>query len=172
MLDTTIAYPTAWAADLTAFLSPCTLPLVPAYLACISRYAFKERLAEHPAGRQCKVMVALLVFVLGFAPVNILLGASPSQPGGLLIRQHPIIGIVGGLIIIMIGLSISGFICIRFLGITKRLPVLKLNGAQPGTLRAEMVLAVGWCPYARDNAGRSDPDGQPRNRLKPRLNEV
>lgn len=172
MLEATIAYPPALTADLTAILSACILPLVSAYLACISRDSFEERPAEHPAGLQCKVMASLLAFALGFASVNIFLGASPSLPGGWVIRQHPIIRIVGGLIIIMFGLSISGFICIRCLGITKRLPVLKQNGAQPGTVPVEMAFAAGWCPFWRANAGRPDPDGQQRDRLKPRLNEV
>ena len=87
-------------------------------------------------------------------------------------QQHPIIWIVGRRIIITIGLSISGFICIRFLGITKRLTVFKQNGAQPGTLLAEKAFATGWCPFGRDNAGRFNADGQPRDRLKPCLNEV
>ena len=42
MLDATVTYPVAFAAGLTSFLSPCILPLVPAYFSFISGYSLEE----------------------------------------------------------------------------------------------------------------------------------
>jgi cytochrome c-type biogenesis protein len=146
MLAETITYPAALAAGLTAFLSPCILPLVPAYFSFISGYSFEELTGDQPSCLRRKVIESTFAFGLGFALVNILLGASASLLGGLVMRYNHIIRLVGGLIIILFGLHLSGLLRIRFLELEKRLHLHKKPTHILGTVLVGMAFAAGWSP--------------------------
>lgn len=146
MIDETITYSAAFAAGLASFLSPCILPLVPAYFSFISGYSFEELTGDQPSGLRRKVIEATIAFGLGFTLVNILLGASASLLGGLVLRYNHIIRIVGGLIIILFGLHLTGLFRIRLLEMDKRLHLRKKPAHLLGTVLVGMAFAAGWSP--------------------------
>jgi cytochrome c-type biogenesis protein len=146
MIDETITYSAAFAAGLASFLSPCILPLVPAYFSFISGYSFEELTGDQPSGLRRKVIEATIAFGLGFTLVNILLGASASLLGGLVVRYNHIIRIVGGLIIILFGLHLTGLFRIRLLEMDKRLHLRKKPAHLLGTVLVGMAFAAGWSP--------------------------
>jgi cytochrome c-type biogenesis protein len=146
MIDATITYPAAFAAGLASFLSPCILPLVPAYFSFISGYSYEELTGDQPGGLRRKVIEATIAFGLGFTLINILLGASASLLGGLVLRYNHIIRIVGGLIIIIFGLHLTGLLRIRFLEMDKRLHLRKKPAHILGTVLVGMAFAAGWSP--------------------------
>ncbi len=146
MLDQSITYPAAFAAGLASFISPCMLPLVPAYFSFISGYSYDELTAEQPIGLRRKVIESTMAFGLGFTLVNILLGASASLLGGLILRYNDIIRIAGGLIVILFGIHLIGLLRIRFLEMEKRLHLRQKPAHVAGTMLVGMAFAAGWSP--------------------------
>ncbi len=146
MLDATITYPVAFAAGLTSFLSPCILPLVPAYFSFISGYSLEEMTDAHSSALRRKVIESTLAFGLGFALVNILLGASASLLGGFVLRYNTIIRVIGGLIIIVFGFHLTGLFRIRLLEMDKRLHLREKPAHICGTVLVGMAFAAGWSP--------------------------
>ena len=146
MLDHSITYPAAFAAGLTSFLSPCILPLVPAYFTFISGYSYDELTVDQPSGLRRKVVESTIAFGLGFTLVNILLGASASLLGGLMLRYNDFIRIAGGLVIIIFGIHLIGLLRIRFLEMEKRLHLRRKPAHLAGTLLVGMAFAAGWSP--------------------------
>ncbi|MDJ0875618.1 MAG: cytochrome c biogenesis protein CcdA [Desulfobacterales bacterium] len=146
MLDQSITYPAALAAGLTSFLSPCILPLVPAYFSFISGYSFDELTGDQPSGLRRKVVESTVAFGLGFTLINILLGASASLLGGLIMRYNFLIRIGGGLVIIILGFHLIGLLRIRFLEMEKRLHLRKKPTHILGTVLVGMAFAAGWSP--------------------------
>ena len=146
MLDATVTYPVAFAAGLTSFLSPCILPLVPAYFSFISGYSLEEMTETHSGALRRKVIESTLAFGLGFALVNILLGASASLLGGFVLRHNYIIRVIGGLIIIVFGFHLTGLFRIRLLEMDKRLHLREKPAHILGTVLVGMAFAAGWSP--------------------------
>src|SRR3546814_10035997 len=103
---------TAFAAGAISFLSPCVLPLVPGYLSYVAGRAVSE---TEGAGGGAVVLrlpaVGLSVcFVLGFSTVFVLLGASATALGQLLLAYRYELNFVGGAIIILFGLFVIGLV--------------------------------------------------------------
>jgi cytochrome c biogenesis protein CcdA len=139
MHDETRTYPSALAAGLTADLSACILSRVSAHPAWSSRYSTKKLAAEQTADLLFKVMPLPLAFVLGLTAIDFLLEASAALPGELAIRHRQVVRIAGGLSIILFLLNSNGFICARFLGIAKRLLVLKITAHNLGQPRLKWL---------------------------------
>ena len=106
----------AFAAGLLSFLSPCVLPLVPSYLAFITGLSFEELTHEDPRSSKRKtILVHSLLFILGFSVLFTALGASATFIGQFLSSHRETIRIAGGVMIILFGLFIGGFISLGFL---------------------------------------------------------
>ncbi len=109
----------AFAAGLLSFLSPCVLPLVPAYLAHMTGTATGS---GGIAGRRETVTHAA-IFVLGFTAVFSFIGASVGLIGALISEdssyavrdQLPLMGKVAGVFLIVMGLNLVGVIRIPWL---------------------------------------------------------
>ncbi len=88
----------AFLAGIFSFLSPCVLPLVPSYLAYVGGSSTGRATAFRNS----------LFFVLGFSLVFIVLGASASLLGGLLLASRGLLIRVGGALVISLGLMLIG----------------------------------------------------------------
>ena len=75
----------AFIAGLISFLSPCVLPLIPAYIAFISGKSIEE--LREGGGRSQQAITGTLFFILGFSVVFIILGASATQFGNFLLGR-------------------------------------------------------------------------------------
>ncbi|HHL39980.1 MAG TPA: hypothetical protein ENJ37_05695 [Deltaproteobacteria bacterium] len=82
----------AFAAGVLSFISPCTLPILPAYFA----FAFQ--------GDRRRIVVMTLAFFLGLATVFSLMGATASFVGSFIRAHMDTINIVGGALIMAFGL--------------------------------------------------------------------
>jgi cytochrome c-type biogenesis protein len=101
----------ALAAGLLSFLSPCVLPLVPAYLGQLTAVA----VAGQAPGEQPSRWLALrhaLAYVLGFGAVFTLLGVTATFAAAGLSQYLPTLRVIGGVILIVLGLNLAGFITI------------------------------------------------------------
>jgi len=145
MLYTDISYNAAFFAGLLSFLSPCILPLIPAYFTFITGFSLEELLNESSGKIRIKVVISTLFFVGGFSLVFILLGASASLLGGLIQKFSTYIRVVGGVVIIILGIHLTGLIRIRFLEVEKRIQINKPLHIF-GTFIIGMAFGAGWTP--------------------------
>jgi cytochrome c-type biogenesis protein len=141
-----VSIPAALIAGLVSFMSPCVLPLVPPYLIYLTG-ATIEHVEYDPtvsASRRA-VMVSAGLFVLGFATVFVMLGASASLVGELIRAWSAQLAIVAGLVIIVMGLHFLGLTRIEFLMREGRLPIPKPVGLW-GAYVMGLAFAFGWTP--------------------------
>jgi cytochrome c-type biogenesis protein len=109
----------ALAAGLISFLSPCVLPLVPAYLGQLTSAAVASQGPGARPSRWTAVRHSLL-YVAGFGLVFTLLGVTATFAGGALAVYKRQISIVAGAILVLLGLSLAGILRIGFLERTWR----------------------------------------------------
>lgn len=146
--------PIVFASGLISVLSPCVMPLMPAYLSLISGVSVQE-LGEggEDKQRRARVMEACFGFVCGFSAVFIVLGASAFALGHVL-RTFRLelfgldLGIaqLAGVVIIVFGLHMAGVLRIGWLLRDTR---LQLDLGAPGFFGAFTVGAgfgFGWSP--------------------------
>ena len=100
-----LTLPIAFVAGLLSFASPCVLPLVPAYLGYLSGTAVISQ--EQPA-RPLLPFVHALLFVLGFTAVFVILGASATFLGKLLVSYSLLLQRVGGVLLVVFGIKLAG----------------------------------------------------------------
>jgi cytochrome c biogenesis protein CcdA len=102
----------AFVAGIIAFLSPCCLPLVPAYLAHLAGISVEGPTAELRPGVTFR---HALSFVLGFSLLFVVLGASVGAAASLVRDNLPTIEKVAGVLLIVMGLNLMGVIRIPWL---------------------------------------------------------
>jgi cytochrome c-type biogenesis protein len=146
MFTESITYPAAFLAGLLSFFSPCILPLIPAYFSFITGYSLGELTDSPRAETRRRVISATVSFILGFSFIFILFGASASALGGLIFRYKDIIRIVGGGLIILFGIHLSGLYRIRLLEYEKRIQLRRRPFHLFGNFTIGMAFAAGWSP--------------------------
>ena len=141
---TEISYIVAFTAGLLSFVSPCVLPMVPAYLANlagITAIDTKTRTSHLPA------LFHSLCFVLGFSLILISLGASVGLIGTAITAHSTLQRQIAGGVIIAFGVFLIVAFKLPWLNYEKRLsPTV---GSNPGYLRSILigaVFALGWTP--------------------------
>lgn len=145
MLTEPITIPAAFVAGLLTFLSPCVLPLIPAYFSFITGLSLDELTEDKKETRQ-KVFLSTLAYVAGFSCVFILMGASASLLGGLTFQYAFILRYLGGAVVIVFGLHLLGVINIRALQFEKRFHVKEKPFHLMGTFFVGMAFGAGWSP--------------------------
>lgn len=143
-----VSYPIAMLAGGLSFLSPCVLPLVPAYL-CFVAGTSLDKLTEgdrpDPELNR-RVFYSALAFVAGFSTVFIIMGASASAINRLVVEHIEIIGKIAGAIIVIFGLHYMGLFKIGLLYREARFnPQAKPTGWF-GAYVIGLAFAFGWTP--------------------------
>lgn len=158
----------AFAAGLLSVASPCVLPLVPAYLGYLTGSALEgatetQTVAVQSAGGGGGSAVAVagappavktpspflhsVAFVAGFSFIFILFGISLGIIGYFFRDNQDLILKVAGVLLIIMGLHLSGVITIPFLEQERRLDLGR--GQQVGYARSFVVgsaFSAGWSP--------------------------
>src|SRR5947207_15894693 len=112
---------TAFIAGLVSFLSPCVLPLVPGYISIISGSSLDQLKArEKDASIFRTVLLNSIMFVVGFSITFILLGATATWIGQLLLSRMRLLSKLAGLLLIVFGIHLTGLVKINFLYRDKR----------------------------------------------------
>jgi cytochrome c-type biogenesis protein len=133
----------AFSAGLLSFLSPCVLPLIPAYLSYIAGSTAAE-LNTNKA--KANLMIRSVFFVIGFSIVFILLGVTVSSISKLFSANLSLFTKAGGILVFVFGLHMTGLIKIKALYSEKRfLPNGNIN-KKIGPLFLGMAFAAGWTP--------------------------
>ncbi len=116
-MDLTLAV--AVGAGVISFLSPCVLPLVPAYLGQLTAVAVAGSAAGTPPSRWLAMRHAL-AFVAGFGAVFTLLGITATFVASGFAAYLPALRQVGGVLLVILGLNLAGILRIPFLERTWR----------------------------------------------------
>ena len=102
----------AFIAGLASFFSPCVFALVPAYVG----YLGGRSAAVSDTGNSRWIAFSHgLAFVLGFSTVFILLGVATSALGGVLYDLRTWLARIGGIVVIIFGIHMTGLVRIPFL---------------------------------------------------------
>lgn len=146
----------AFTAGLLSFFAPCTLPMVPVYLAYLAgERELRETgragpAASVPAGDTRFLAGRAALFVLGFSAVFVVLGASATALGRALLLHRTAVRQAAGLLLVLFGLHLSGLVR---LGVLERSRMLvtaaPAGGRQGGWWRAFLLgvaFSAGWQP--------------------------
>lgn len=143
----TLPFFVAFIAGFLSFLSPCVLPLIPAYMSYIAGVSLKE--LESPNNRRAmrlSVFIRSFGFVFGFGFVFI--GFGFVLGGALYLLRSEVLNIIGGLIVIVFGMHFLGIWRIGVLYKTKRFDISTKHKVLQ--ILAPFLLGVsfafGWSP--------------------------
>lgn len=129
----------AVAAGLISFMSPCVLPLVPAYLGQLTAVAVAAQGPGSQPSRWTAVRHAV-AFVAGFGAVFTLLGITAAFAGGAIADYMRPLRVIGGAVLVIMGLSLAGILKIPILERTWR-PLDAGASAGLTTMTGGMTLA-------------------------------
>jgi cytochrome c-type biogenesis protein len=134
----------AFGAGVVSFLSPCVAPLVPGYLSYVTGSSVAAGRTGSVQTRQ--VLLACLLFVLGFSIVFVALGASASLLGGLLEENRRLINRGAGVVMILMGLFLTGLFNVPWLNRDMRFHMAGKPPGRGGSVVLGMTFAFGWTP--------------------------
>ncbi|RPH48579.1 MAG: cytochrome c biogenesis protein CcdA [Desulfobacteraceae bacterium] len=146
MFTDTISYSAAFIAGLVSFFSPCIFPLIPGYFTFITGFSLDQLTGEYEARIRKKVFLSTASYVMGFSAVFILMGASASFLGGIVFAYREIIRVAGGLIVIILGIHLTGIIRIRSLEFEKRVQIRNKPLNYIGAFLVGTAFGAGWSP--------------------------
>ena len=148
MIDVTaVGLAAAFAAGLVSFVSPCVLPLVPAYVSYVAGQPLGEDVRRPDARERLAALSLSAFFVFGFSAVFVALGASATFLGRLLLQYRYEANLIGGAIVIGFGLMM--------LGMTRGMPWLQRDfrfhphfaGGRPvPAFVLGLAFGFGWTP--------------------------
>ena len=140
----TVGWLLAFGAGLLSFFSPCVVPIVPGYLSLVSGVAIG---AEPATRRQTeRVVVASILFVLGFTLVFVALGAAAGLLGGMLDGSRPLLTRLAGVMMIVMGLLVTGLIRVPMLARDYRVQFVDRTYGPVGVVLIGMAFGFGWTP--------------------------
>ncbi|TDO95116.1 cytochrome c-type biogenesis protein [Halanaerobium saccharolyticum] len=137
-----LSFIAALSAGLLSFFSPCILPLIPTYLS----YLVGDYAKAKEKKNELSIIITALSFIAGFTVIFVLLGLSATFLGKFLIRNQRLLMQIGGTVIIIFGLHLTGILEINYFYREKK---FELPNSLTGNLRAfsmGVILAVGWTP--------------------------
>ncbi|MFP5345776.1 MAG: cytochrome c biogenesis CcdA family protein [Actinomycetes bacterium] len=136
-----VAAPVAAAAGVVSFLSPCVLPLVPAYLSYVTGLTGRDVSAP----RRGRTTAGTALFVLGFSLVFVTFGALSGGIGALLQGSRPWLTTVLGGLVVLLGLTFLGGTPWPWLYRERRIGVRPRAGLAGAPLLG-VAFGLGWTP--------------------------
>lgn len=139
----------AFVAGLLMFLAPCTLPIVPGYLAFISGVPAGALMSSEGRRRvRSRIVRNAVFFVVGFSVIFILLGVFASAIGSALGAYRFLIAQAGGALLILFGFMLLGIFKVpSFLAERRiRMPRFLTLGHPSSSFLIGAIFALGWSP--------------------------
>lgn len=106
-----VGYFAAFGYGLLSFVTPCVLPLVPVNIALISGLSV-DALVEGRKSALWPTLSRTFLFIAGFSTVFALMGAGAGGVGHALQDYGRVIRIIGGAVVIVFGLHMTGLVTI------------------------------------------------------------
>jgi len=135
----------AFGAGVLSFVSPCVLPLYPAFLSYITGMSV-EGISKENKMLNRKSMIHTILFLLGFSSIFIILGFGTSFVGEFLNTYQTLIRQIGAVLIIFFGLVITGVFNFNFLMRSKTVSFKNRPAGFFGSYLIGMAFSLGWTP--------------------------
>lgn len=135
----------AFGAGFLSFISPCTLPLYPAFLSYITGMSIDEIKSDRKV-MQRRGMFHTLFFLLGFSTIFIALGFSTSFFYEFFLQYEELIRQIGAIFIVLFGLMITGVFQPKFLMRDRKVSFKNRPSGFAGTFLIGFAFAAGWTP--------------------------
>src|SRR6266849_11208645 len=142
-----ISFGVAFLAGVASFLSPCVLPLVPMYLAqLVGQSVSQSADGQQERPPHLTTFLHALMFVCGFTLAFVALGATASTLGSFLRTYQLLLRQVGGIILIIFGLHLTGILKLSIFYWQKRFEFRPSRPSYPASLLIVIIFAIGWTP--------------------------
>ncbi len=135
----------AFGAGFLSFISPCTLPLYPAFLSYITGMTLDELKAEKGM-LQKRAILHTLFFLIGFSIIFIAIGFSASLAKDFFIQYQDLLRQVGAILIVIFGLMIVGLLQVDFLMKDRKFQFKNRPSGYVGSALIGLAFAAGWTP--------------------------
>ncbi|WP_136616215.1 MULTISPECIES: cytochrome c biogenesis CcdA family protein [Mesorhizobium] len=136
----------AFAAGIVSFLSPCVLPLVPGYVSYVAGRTPMNGPPDRTTVARLSTVGLSLCFVLGFSTVFIVLGASATALGRLLLSYRVELNLIGGAIVILFGVFLIGLVRPGWMMREARIHADIPGGKAASAYLLGVAFAFGWTP--------------------------
>ena len=136
----------AFVAGVVGFFSPCVVPLIPGYISFVSGVSLPELNLVERRRHVARVLLATAAFVLGFSLVFTALGASASVAGAFVLANRLLLSRIGGVVVILLGLTMLGIIKVPALARDRRVEVKTRPAHVLGALPVGMAFGFAWTP--------------------------
>lgn len=136
----------AFIEGLLSFFAPCILPLVPSFLIYISGASINQAGDLADKTHRNKIIIHSLFFIAGFSFMFISLGFSSSILGDIFSRYEKWIMRIGGVVLILMGLSMLNVIKISFLSREKMVHLNHKPAGYFGSFVVGLTFSLGWTP--------------------------
>jgi cytochrome c-type biogenesis protein len=144
MEPSTLGAVTAFGAGAVSFLSPCVLPIVPAYMSYVTGQSLAGPMQEKS---RASAAALSLFFVLGFSAVFIALGASATAISRVLLQYRYEAGIAGGALVTLFGLvMLIGVERVPFLRRDVHFHLRAATGKPASAFVLGLAFGFGWTP--------------------------
>lgn len=135
----------AFGAGFLSFVSPCVLPLFPAFLSYITGMSVSEISQENKMLAR-KSLLHTVLFLLGFSSVFIMIGFSTTLIADFFMKYQDIIRQLGAILIIFFGLVIVGVFNFEFLMKDRKITFKNRPAGFIGSFIIGMAFSMGWTP--------------------------
>lgn len=135
----------AFGAGFLSFISPCVLPLYPAFLSYITGMSVNELKSDN-AMLNRRSLLHTILFLLGFTTIFIFLGFSTTIIGDYFYKYNDIIRQLGAILIIFFGFVIIGVFNFSFLMKDRKITFKNRPSGFFGSFLIGMAFSMGWTP--------------------------
>lgn len=135
----------AFGAGFLSFISPCALPLYPAFLSYITGMTINELKGGQGILRK-KAFIHTILFLLGFSIIFLALGLSTSFIGSFFARYQDLLRQLGAVLMVFFGLVLTGVLRFNFLLSDKKVQFRNRPSGYLGSVLIGIGFAAGWTP--------------------------
>lgn len=137
----------AFVGGIVSFLSPCILPLVPAYISYLAGTSVADGEGKKSKPSRRKTFLNALFFVIGFALIFSLIGVLlASVLSNVALDARKWLSWIGGAVIIFFGIYLTGILKIGFLGSQHRFSPRRFKSSYLTSFVFGVAFAAGWTP--------------------------
>lgn len=135
----------AMGAGFLSFISPCCLPLYPAFLSYITGMSVGELKSDN-AMLQRRSLLHTVFFLVGFSVIFVAIGFGTSMIGSFFSNYQDLIRQIGAIFIVLFGLVIIGVFKPEFMMKDRRFEFKNRPSGYIGSVLIGMAFAAGWTP--------------------------
>lgn len=135
----------AFGAGFLSFISPCTLPLYPAFISYITGMSLDDLKSDSKRMSRSGTLHTLF-FLIGFSIIFVVLGFATSFVGTFFIENQVILRQGGAIFMVLFGLMIAGVYTPKFLMGEKKLQFKNRPSGYFGSALIGLAFAAGWTP--------------------------